>query len=94
LFGWSVAFFYHLCSGIRHLAWDAGYGFDIRDAYRTGYAVLARMTFVLGLKVRSINRSTDQLICAATAFLQMRNLMTASPIDTAQTCKPLAAGSR
>jgi hypothetical protein len=51
------------------------------------------MTFVLGLKVRSINRSTDQLICAATAFLQMRNLMTASPIDTAQTCKPLAAGS-
>jgi len=21
LFGWSVAFFYHLCNGIRHLAW-------------------------------------------------------------------------
>jgi succinate dehydrogenase / fumarate reductase cytochrome b subunit len=41
LFGWSVAFFYHLCSGIRHLAWDAGYGFEIADAYRSGYAVLA-----------------------------------------------------
>ena len=41
LFGWSVAFFYHLCSGIRHLVWDDGYGFDIRDAYRSGYAVLA-----------------------------------------------------
>ena len=41
LFGWSVAFFYHLCSGIRHLAWDAGYGFEIRAAYRSGYAVLA-----------------------------------------------------
>jgi succinate dehydrogenase / fumarate reductase cytochrome b subunit len=41
LFGWSVAFFYHLCSGIRHLAWDAGYGFEIPDAYRSGYAVLA-----------------------------------------------------
>ena len=40
LFGWSVAFFYHLCSGIRHLAWDARYGFEIRDAYRSGYAVL------------------------------------------------------
>ena len=40
LFGWSVAFFYHLCSGIRHLAWDAGYGFEIRDAYRSGYAVI------------------------------------------------------
>src|SRR5207302_9242571 len=41
LFGWSVAFFYHLCSGIRHLAWDAGWGFEIRDAYRSGYAVIA-----------------------------------------------------
>jgi succinate dehydrogenase / fumarate reductase cytochrome b subunit len=41
LFGWSVAFFYHLCSGIRHLAWDAGFGFEIRDAYRSGGAVLA-----------------------------------------------------
>jgi succinate dehydrogenase / fumarate reductase cytochrome b subunit len=41
LFGWSVSFFYHLCSGIRHLAWDAGYGFEIRSAYRSGYAVLA-----------------------------------------------------
>ena len=36
LFLWSVAFFYHLCSGIRHLAWDAGYGFEISDAYRNG----------------------------------------------------------
>ena len=41
LFGWSVAFFYHLCSGVRHLAWDAGYGFELQDAYRSGYAVLA-----------------------------------------------------
>ena len=38
---WSVAFFYHLCNGIRHLAWDAGYGFEIRTAYLSGYAVLA-----------------------------------------------------
>jgi succinate dehydrogenase / fumarate reductase cytochrome b subunit len=37
---WSLAFFFHLCSGIRHLAWDAGHGFQIRDAYRSGYAVL------------------------------------------------------
>ena len=41
LFGWTVAFFYHLANGVRHLAWDAGYGFEIRDAYRSGYAVLA-----------------------------------------------------
>jgi succinate dehydrogenase / fumarate reductase, cytochrome b subunit len=41
LFLWSIAFFYHLCNGIRHLAWDAGYGLDIPHAYRSGYAVLA-----------------------------------------------------
>ena len=37
----EAAFFYHLCSGIRHLDWDAGYGFEIHDAYRSGYTVLA-----------------------------------------------------
>jgi succinate dehydrogenase / fumarate reductase cytochrome b subunit len=41
LFGWSAAFFYHLCNGIRHLAWDAGYGFEIREAYLSGYGVFA-----------------------------------------------------
>ena len=41
LFGWSVAFFYHLCNGIRHLTWDAGYGFELRVVARSGYAVLA-----------------------------------------------------
>jgi succinate dehydrogenase / fumarate reductase cytochrome b subunit len=41
LFLWSVAFFYHLCNGIRHLLWDAGYGFEIRQANRSSYTVLA-----------------------------------------------------
>ncbi len=41
LLGWSVAFFFHLSNGIRHLCWDSGYGFDLRTAYRSGYAVLA-----------------------------------------------------
>ena len=41
LFLWSVAFFYHLCNGIRHLAWDAGYGFELRQVHFSGYAVLA-----------------------------------------------------
>jgi succinate dehydrogenase / fumarate reductase, cytochrome b subunit len=49
LFGWSIAFFYHLCSGIRHLAWDAGFGFEIRDAYRSGYAVLAATVVLTAL---------------------------------------------
>jgi succinate dehydrogenase / fumarate reductase cytochrome b subunit len=41
LFGWSVALFYHLANGIRHLFWDAGYGFDLATAEKSGYFVLA-----------------------------------------------------
>lgn len=37
----SYAFFYHLCNGIRHLFWDAGMGFEIRQFYASGYAVVA-----------------------------------------------------
>jgi succinate dehydrogenase / fumarate reductase cytochrome b subunit len=40
MFGWTVALFYHLLNGIRHLFWDAGLGFDIATVYRSGYAVL------------------------------------------------------
>ena len=46
MFGWTAALFYHLANGIRHLFWDAGYGFDIATVYRSGYAVLA-LTVVL-----------------------------------------------
>jgi len=38
----ALSILHHLCNGNRHLAWDAGYGFEIRDAYRSGYAVLPR----------------------------------------------------
>ena len=40
LFGWTIAFFFHLLNGIRHLAWDAGWGFELPTAYRSGWAVL------------------------------------------------------
>ena len=39
--GWLFSAFYHLCNGIRHLFWDAGYGFEIKDAYRSGWIVAA-----------------------------------------------------
>src|SRR5579859_4345905 len=39
LWGWTFSLFYHLCNGIRHLAWDAGWGFEIKTVYMTGYAV-------------------------------------------------------
>lgn len=41
LFGWTLALFYHLCNGIRHLFWDAGYGFELKAAYGSGWLVLA-----------------------------------------------------
>jgi len=41
LFGWSLSLFYHLLNGIRHLAWDAGWGFDLATTYRTGQLVIA-----------------------------------------------------
>ncbi len=40
LFGWSWALFYHLCNGIRHLVWDAGYGFELPELYRSGWIVV------------------------------------------------------
>lgn len=46
LVGWSIAFFFHLSNGVRHLIWDAGYGFELSHARRSGYVVLA-MTAVL-----------------------------------------------
>jgi succinate dehydrogenase / fumarate reductase cytochrome b subunit len=39
LFGFSLALVYHLLNGIRHLMWDAGWGFDIPDVYKSGYTV-------------------------------------------------------
>ena len=37
-FTWSMCF--HLLSGIRHLAWDLGYGFEIKTANITGVIVI------------------------------------------------------
>jgi succinate dehydrogenase / fumarate reductase cytochrome b subunit len=40
LFLWTGAFFYHLLNGIRHLAWDAGWGFELSTTYRSGWSAL------------------------------------------------------
>ena len=37
-FTWSLSF--HLLSGIRHLVWDLGYGFEIKTANITGAIVI------------------------------------------------------
>lgn len=40
LFAWSFALFYHMLNGIRHLFWDAGYGFELKTVTRSGVAVV------------------------------------------------------
>ncbi|HLY45057.1 MAG TPA: succinate dehydrogenase, cytochrome b556 subunit [Stellaceae bacterium] len=41
LFGWSLALFYHLCNGLRHLVWDSGHGLELPGVYAGGWAVVA-----------------------------------------------------
>ncbi|MCB1625841.1 MAG: succinate dehydrogenase, cytochrome b556 subunit [Pseudomonadales bacterium] len=38
--GFLLAFVYHLCSGIRHLTWDAGYGLEKSEARKSFVLVL------------------------------------------------------
>jgi len=41
LIGWSIALYFHLCNGIRHLFWDIGRGFELAQAHRANGIVLA-----------------------------------------------------
>jgi succinate dehydrogenase / fumarate reductase cytochrome b subunit len=37
---WTLALYFHLGNGVRHLIWDAGYGYDLNVARNSGIAVL------------------------------------------------------
>lgn len=55
--GWLFSAFYHLGNGIRHLFWDAGYGFELKDAYRSGWIVVGvslaatALAWIVGLRL-------------------------------------------
>jgi succinate dehydrogenase / fumarate reductase, cytochrome b subunit len=55
--GWLFSLFFHLFNGIRHLFWDAGYGFEIKDSERSGWIVVAASliataaSWVVGLRL-------------------------------------------
>lgn len=57
LFGWTLALFYHLCNGIRHLAWDLGHGCDLESVTRSGWFTvgaavgLTLLAWILGYAV-------------------------------------------
>ena len=58
LFSWTLALFYHLFAGLRHLAWDAGVGFEKREYHLSGMAVVIAalactvLVWVIGLAVK------------------------------------------
>lgn len=44
LIGWTFSFLYHLLNGVRHLLWDAGYGFERTQRHVSGWlAVLGAL---------------------------------------------------
>ena len=57
LFGWSLALFFHLFNGIRHLAWDLGLGFEKVRYHMSGWVVVGGsvavtvLTWVIGLVI-------------------------------------------
>lgn len=58
LLGFTWALFFHLCNGIRHLFWDAGYGFEIPSMQKSGISVavisviLTVLVFIFGYAAR------------------------------------------
>ncbi|MEW5009610.1 MAG: succinate dehydrogenase, cytochrome b556 subunit [Cycloclasticus sp.] len=46
LFGWTFALFFHLANGIRHLVWDAGYGFEKEAVEKSSLVVLGAAGFL------------------------------------------------
>lgn len=57
LFGWSASLVCHLLTGLRHLFWDAGYGFDPPTYTKSGWAVVilgvagSLLLWIIGLAV-------------------------------------------
>lgn len=41
LWGFTFAVFYHLGNGVRHLAWDFGWGFELTELRTSGLAMVA-----------------------------------------------------
>ena len=44
--GFTWCLFFHLCNGIRHLFWDAGYGFEISTVTKSGWLVVVAATAI------------------------------------------------
>lgn len=61
LFGFTFSLYFHLANGIRHLAWDAGWGFELPTLRLSGWLVVVFSaaatvaTFVVGYAMRGMH---------------------------------------
>lgn len=49
LFFWSLALFFHLCNGVRHLFWDAGHWLELEGVYKSGWGVIIGTVALTGI---------------------------------------------
>ncbi len=49
LLGWTFSLFFHLCNGIRHLVWDAGWGFELKTGHLTAVLVIVASVVLTAL---------------------------------------------
>lgn len=51
LIGWTFCLFYHMSNGIRHLAWDIGWGFDLPTLRSSGVFMVAASVVMTAVAV-------------------------------------------
>ena len=66
LFGWTMGLVYHTVGGIRHLAWDAGYGFS-KPVFNRNGVILVVVTILLTLMIYGIGLSVWTSAASAAA---------------------------
>ena len=58
-----LAFSSHLLNGVRHLLWDIGWGFELKQVYSSGWIVLAGsvvITLIGGVAYIASRRREEQ----------------------------------
>ncbi len=51
MLGLTIAFFFHLSNGIRHLFWDLGHGYEKSQARRSAVFVIVATILLTGLSI-------------------------------------------
>ncbi|PIK47100.1 succinate dehydrogenase, partial [Apostichopus japonicus] len=44
---------FHTLNGVRHLCWDMGYGFELKNLYTTGWFVLG-VSLAVGIGIATV----------------------------------------